>query len=853
MTTPIPFLRALVLHCLLFSGLVSLQAAGTTPSSPTAPTLGAWTIPSKVYGSAPFTIKPPTSSSKGAWSYTSSDSSVATVSGSQVTIVGAGSALITATQSAAGNSLSATTSATFTVTPAVPKLGTFMIPTKRYGSGPVSLTPPTSTSPGSWSYTSGNTAVATIRGSSITITGAGSTMITATQAATRNFTSASKAATFKVTPGTPVLGSFVIPPQYLGSGSFTLTPPQSTSSGSWSYASSKPKVATVSGSTVTLTGAGTTTITAVQAATVNWLSAKTNALLVVTTTAPTPPVTTDTFGTGTNQFTIDFVGIGNPGNPNDTTGYGGVPYDYRIGKYTISQNQIDAATRNGLQNVTAGYWNGDKPAANISWYEAAAYVNWLNTSQGYAPAYNLTFTNGNWNMALWPTTPDGNGNVAWTNGGTNFYRNANCLYFLPSENEWYKAAYYDPAKNGGSGGYWLYPTGSDNAPSPVASGTSAGTAVFSQPPWENGPASVFQAGGLSPYGTMGQGGNIWQWEESAWDGNNDVSQEVRGFRGGFWSYYADFLRSSFRGDYYPGVEDGYFGFRVARRTTPPPPPITSPTTDTFGTGSNQFTIDFVGIGNPGNSNDPTTGYGGVPYSYRMGKYTISENQVDAATRNGLQNVTAGYWSGDQPAGGISWYEAAAYVNWLNTSQGYAPAYNLTFTNGAWSMGLWPTTPDGNGNVAWTNGGNNLYRNANCVYFLPSENEWYKSAYYDPAKNGGSGGYWLYPTGSDTAPTAVGSGTSAGTAVFNQPWGNGPASVFQAGGLSPYGTMGQGGNFWQWEESAWDGNNDASQEARGILGGCWGYSTDYLPSSFRGFDFTPGFENHSVGFRVARKP
>jgi formylglycine-generating enzyme required for sulfatase activity len=346
----------------------------------------------------------------------------------------------------------------------------------------------------------------------------------------------------------------VIPAQYLGNGSFSLTPPQSTSTGVWSYASSKPKVATVSGSTVTLLGAGSTTITAVQAATVNWLSAKTNALLVVTT---------DTFGTGSNQFTIDFVGIGNPGNSHDTTGYGGVPYTYRMGKYTISQNQIDAATRNGLQNVTAGAWSGDQPAANISWYEAAAYVNWLNTSQGYAPAYNLTWTNGAWSMALWPTTPDNNGNVAWTSGGTNLYRNANCLYFLPSENEWYKAAYYDPAKNGGTGGYWQFPTGSDTAPTPVPYGTNSGTAVY----WGNGPASVLQAGGLSPYGTMGQGGNVWQWEESAWDGNNDVAQEARGFRGGNWGDDTDFLQSSVRADRYnpwPTVY-GTIGFRVARK------------------------------------------------------------------------------------------------------------------------------------------------------------------------------------------------------------------------------------------------------------------------------------------------
>jgi hypothetical protein len=123
-------------------------------------------------------------------------------------------------------------------------------------------------------------------------------------------------------------------------------------------------------------------------------------------------VTTDTFGSGSNQFSIDFVTVGNPGNSNDTTGYGGVPYEYLIGKYTISQNQIDVATRNGLQNVTAGAWSGDQPAAPMQWFEAAAYVNWLNTSQGYRPAYNLTFTNGAWSMALWPTTLDNNGNVA---------------------------------------------------------------------------------------------------------------------------------------------------------------------------------------------------------------------------------------------------------------------------------------------------------------------------------------------------------------------------------------------------------------------------------------------------------
>jgi hypothetical protein len=160
-------------------------------------------------------------------------------------------------------------------------------------------------------------------------------------------------------------------------------------------------------------------------------------------------------------------------------------------------------------------------------------------------------------MALWPT------NQAWTNGGTNFYRNANCVYFLPSNNEWYKAAYYDPNKNNGTGGYWLYPTGSSNAPTAVASGTAAGTAVYNQ----SAPASVFEAGGLSPYGTMGQGGNVGQWLENEWVANNRRPDDPRGYpAGASWSGSVNYLKSSFHN--YTGEADkpsySSIGFRVGR-------------------------------------------------------------------------------------------------------------------------------------------------------------------------------------------------------------------------------------------------------------------------------------------------
>lgn len=151
--------------------------------------------------------------------------------------------------------------------------------------------------------------------------------------------------------------------------------------------------------------------------------------------------TTDTFGSGANSFSIDFVTVGNPGNAanaNDAFRYGAVPYVYRMGTYEITQDAIDKATASGLSNVTAGWWTGSQPATNVSWYEAAAFVNWLNTSKGYHPAYNLTFAT-SWSMSRW-----GAGDQATTGVGigTNPYRHKDTYYFLPSDDEWYKAAYH---------------------------------------------------------------------------------------------------------------------------------------------------------------------------------------------------------------------------------------------------------------------------------------------------------------------------------------------------------------------------------------------------------------------------
>jgi formylglycine-generating enzyme len=212
----------------------------------------------------------------------------------------------------------------------------------------------------------------------------------------------------------------------------------------------------------------------------------------------------DTFGSGANTFTMNFVDIGNAGNADDDTGYGGVGYAYRMGVNEVSERMIDAYNAlSGGPSITKDTRGLDRPATNVSWNEAARFVNWLNTSKGYSVAYKFTTGGANDDIALW-TISDAGYNAA------NPFRNANAYYFLPSEDEWYKAAYYDPNKSGGAG-YWDYATGSDSAPTAVASGTTSGTAVYNGQP---GPADITNAGGLSPYGTMAQNGNVWELGES---------------------------------------------------------------------------------------------------------------------------------------------------------------------------------------------------------------------------------------------------------------------------------------------------------------------------------------------------
>lgn len=261
----------------------------------------------------------------------------------------------------------------------------------------------------------------------------------------------------------------------------------------------------------------------------------------------------DTFGSGVNTFTMDFVTIGNAGNVDDDTGYGGVGYTYRMGVNEVSERMIDAYnTLSGGPTLTKDTRGADRPATRVSWNEAARFVNWLNTSSGYSAAYKFTTGGFNDNIALW-TSGDAGFDAA------NPFRNANAHYYLPSEDEWYKAAYYDPNKSGGAG-YWDYATGSDSAPTAVAGGTMSGTAVYDG---QAGPADITNAGGLSAYGTMAQSGNVFEWAESGSTAPNDSAGDSRSLRGGAWDASSGYLAASYRFVFSPSNEYYSVGFRVA--------------------------------------------------------------------------------------------------------------------------------------------------------------------------------------------------------------------------------------------------------------------------------------------------
>ena len=149
------------------------------------------------------------------------------------------------------------------------------------------------------------------------------------------------------------------------------------------------------------------------------------------------------------------------------------------------------------------------------------------------------------------------------------------------------------------------------------------------------------------------------------------------------------------------------------------------------------------------------------------------------------------------------------------------------------------------------------RSGSATYFLPTENEWYKAAYYDPGAGSPASDYWLYPMQSDTVSgNAVGAGegkanykgtfysvTQSATYDANQNYLTDGGAYTES--ASYYGTFDQGGNVREWNETL-----DAAN--RGVRGGAWNVNTGLMKSSYRG-SYGPTTENDVIGFRIASVP
>ena len=232
----------------------------------------------------------PTSTSPGAWTFSSSNPAVATVNGNSLTPVGLGTSVITATQAHSGNFGSIKTSMTVTVQAAIPTVGTF--PSVSANFSPTStksltLTAPTSNSAGSWSYASSDTTVATVQGAVVTLLKPGTSTMTATQSAAGTYGASTPLTMVLTVVGVPTVGAWSSFEKVIKDSDFALVPPTSTSPSSWTFTSSDIKVIEITGSNAKVVGAGSATITATQVATPIWAGATAQIVIRVLGDIPT--------------------------------------------------------------------------------------------------------------------------------------------------------------------------------------------------------------------------------------------------------------------------------------------------------------------------------------------------------------------------------------------------------------------------------------------------------------------------------------------------------------------------------------------------------------------------------------
>ncbi|HEX3030467.1 MAG TPA: IPT/TIG domain-containing protein, partial [Clostridia bacterium] len=240
----------------------------------------------KTYGDAPFTYTATGGSGTGAFSYTSSDTSVATINSTSgsVTILKAGTTTLTATKAADSEYSSASQSCTLTVKSNQAAI-TYNDVTKACGDADFVYTASGGSGTGTFSYASSDPTVATINSGTgnVKILKVGTTTLTAIKAADTNYNEASKGCTLTVNKGNQAAITYNNVTKAFGDAPFTYTASGGSGTGTFSYTTSDPTVATIDPSTgsVSILKVGTTTLTATKAADANYNEASKGCTLTV--------------------------------------------------------------------------------------------------------------------------------------------------------------------------------------------------------------------------------------------------------------------------------------------------------------------------------------------------------------------------------------------------------------------------------------------------------------------------------------------------------------------------------------------------------------------------------------------
>ncbi len=284
--------------------------------------------------------------------------------------------------------------------------------------------------------------------------------------------------------------------------------------------------------------------------------------------------------------------------------------------------------------------------------------------------------------------------------------------------------------------------------------------------------------------------------------------------------------------------------------------------DTFGTGANQFDIDFVTISGDASSANGTNlsrfppskdqyKTFSDPGNFRIGIHEITNDQWNKFVTvygmvTGSQSTAYDedvFWTDDNlPINNVSWYEAYQFVNWLNVSTGHTAAYKFIGTQGTsdYTLTSWDASDSGYNP-------NNRYRNSNAKYFLPTEDEWVKAAYW----NG---------TNLQEYATKIGEILHQGDGISGTGW-NYYDDVYTTRPLGPWnvgsgseelnGTYDMMGNVWEMTDSLY--YVDSISVARSTRGGSYesyNYAQDALYFANRYNPIIPTDEYEAKGFRVA---